>query len=315
MDTITKFFHEAQPIIAFVGTLLGVTVLGFIIRLTQLSKSARSEQIRAIGEQKKIIEERLKSSEADLARTEKWHEKEKSELQAKLAGLIDSENISLEKLFENGFLSNLENEIKNKIDSVLVKIHEFEDSTKVKVKESSQSDDPQWYIEIAKGYTATKRWREAAEYYGKYLGIKQSDWEVHFYQGVAYQNAREGKKTDFLALGAYSNAILWIPEKLNRNFKSRIYTYKGATLKRLNRLDESEAYLLLGEKYATEEYEVYDNKYNLACIYSMKRMRKEFFEKLLELSEKPGYLYLVKAHLNDYFINYANDPEFLEMVK
>jgi hypothetical protein len=42
---------------------------------------------------------------------------------------MERENISLEKLFENGFLSNLENEIKNKIDSVLVKIHEFEVSS------------------------------------------------------------------------------------------------------------------------------------------------------------------------------------------
>ncbi len=313
MESIITFLEDAQPALAFVGTLLNISVLGFIIKLTQLSKSARSEQIRAMEEQKKIVEERLKNSEADLARTEKWYEKEKSELQVKLSSLINSENVSLQKLFENGFLSSLEDEVKNKIESVLDKVNLIEND--IEVNRNTPPEDPQWYIEIAKGYTATKRWRKAAKYYGKYLDIQKNDWKVHFYQGVSYQNIRGGVETDFLASAAYSNAIMWMPEELSSNSKSRIYTYKGATLKRLTRLDEAEVFLLLGEKYACEEYEIFDNKYNLACIYAMKEKRKELFIKLLELSEKPTYLHLVRTHLDDYFINFANDPEFLELVR
>lgn len=320
MDNIIKFFEQAQPIIAFIGAALSVAVLGFIIKLTQLSKAASQDQIKAIEEQKKIIEEqkkvieeRLKNSEADLLRTQKWHEQEKSELKAKLSELMDSPNNSLEKLFENGLFENIENEIKIKITSILSEMRKIDVVSES--RESSSPEDPQWFIEMAKGYTATNNWRLAAEYYGKYLEIKQSDWQVHFYQGVAYQNAREGGQTDFLASRAYSNAVLWMPDNLERNFKSRIYTYKGASLKRLKRLDESEAYLLLGEKYAAKEYEIYDNKYNLACVYSMKRKRKELFAKLVELSENPKYLYSVTAHLEDYFANYADDPEFLELIR
>ena len=106
MTDIFKFFTDIQPIITFIGTLFSITALGFIIKLNSLSQSAKTQQINAIKEQKRIIEEqkriieeRLKNSVADLARTEKWHEKEKSELQHKLSTLMNQENISLEKFF------------------------------------------------------------------------------------------------------------------------------------------------------------------------------------------------------------------------
>jgi hypothetical protein len=92
--------------------------------------------------------------------------------------------------------------------------------------------------------------------------------------------------------------------------KARLYTYRGAMLKRLNRLDEALSDFLLAQRWATEPYETMDNQYNLACIYAMLKEKPKMMECISNLSFAPQYLHSIKH--SHYFKNYHNDPDFLD---
>ena len=85
-------------------------------------------------------------------------------------------------------------------------------------------------------------------------------------------------------------------------------------LKRLNRLDEAEADLLFAESLASAPYEVSDIKYNLAGVYALRRDRNKMMEVVAQLRSRPNQLAGIRAHLDDYFANYAHDPEFLALI-
>lgn len=168
-------------------------------------------------------------------------------------------------------------------------------------------------LEAARGLMAVGEWRDAASYLDRYIEIKPADWDAQFSRAVAYANARDGGATDVAALRAYNDAIALRPPDLEPNTLARLLTYRAAMLKRLDRLSEAEADLTQAAELATNQYEREDLTYNRACVAAMLKERDETlgFTKCLVGTR---YIGVIRAHLHDYFVHFADDPEFLALL-
>lgn len=307
----TGLFKDIQPFTSFLGAVLSLAALGFIARLYAIVKEAQEERIKAVAEQKRIVEERLKNAETDLERTEKWHERRVLDLQDQLTGLLEGEGITTHNLFADpGFADNLRLDIRDTVRSVLDEMTQLQEQA---AKQDEPITDPGWHVQMAKACTVSNDWLSAAKHYDEYLKHEEANWEVHFLRGVAYANSRGGPRTQLAGVRSYSEAIAFCPEGVDDSWRARLHTYRGALLKRLNRLDEAESELLLAERWATSSYEVTDNRYNLACIYAMKREKKKMLQYIGQLSSSREHLLALPT--KPYFANYRDDSDFLAAVQ
>ena len=223
---------------------------------------------------------------------------------------LESGGITKETLVQNIDSKALTSELK----ATIIEILENYSATITKTNEENHIDDPQIYLKLANSYSLSNNWIEAAKYYSSYLKIYPADWEVYFLRGVAYVNSRKDEETNRSALLSYDFSIAYMPVDIQPNVKARLYAYRGAVAKRLNRLDEAESFLLLANKFANADYEIYDIKYNLAAVYAMQGKRKNMIEYISDLVGRPE-MANVKAHLKDYFSKYNNDNEFRELIR
>ena len=305
-----RLFNDIQPFMSFVSAVLSFAALGFIIRLYSIVKEAQEERIKAVSEQKRIVEERLKNAKIDLERTEKWYDRKVKELKDQLTVLLEEQDITTHNLFTDpNFANSLKSDIRDTVKSVLDEMTELQEE----IAERKQSiTDPDWHIQMAKASTVSGDWLAAASHYGEYLKHDEANYEIHFLRGVAYANSRMGEKTNLAGVRSYSEAIAFCSDDVDDNFRARIHTYRGALLKRLKRLDEAESELLLAQRWATDDYEVADNHYNLACVYAMKKDKEKMLYNLRQLSSYKRSLHAIRN--NPYFHNYRDDPDLLAIV-
>lgn len=172
---------------------------------------------------------------------------------------------------------------------------------------------PQGLLQLAKWSMLRHQWDRAAKYFDQYVQQVPGDWEVQFSRGVAHANSRAGRESDFAALQAYDAALAWRPDSLDQNLFARLLIYRGAIKKRLGRLLEAEADVTLGRQQAKADYERLDATYNLAAIHAMKGEREATLAEILALKNLGG-IRLVKGHLDDYFKDFRNDPEFRRII-
>jgi len=311
---------ELQPYITAFGALLSVTTLGLVVNIVKLMSDAA--KIRA-----EILESQKKSIQEDLERTEKWHARKIEELtqemnqyKLQLKTSLGDAGINLEALVLGQPVQQLADEIKRTVEETLSdmqgtikKIYEKKDSV--------ETINPDWYLELAKGFIATGDWEEAAKQFDEYVQYDSSNWEVQFSRAVSHANSNKGYKGALLSLRAYNETIALIPansDEVDVNIRARLFAYRGAMLKRLNRLDEAEADLNIADKLATRDYEIRDIKYNLACIYALKGDRAKLMEMITSLRSQKNYrreLTAIHGHLHDYFARFANDKEFLDLIR
>jgi len=168
-------------------------------------------------------------------------------------------------------------------------------------------------LEAARGLMAVGDWEEAAGYLDRYLEANPDDWDAQFSRAVAYANIRGGAARDVAALRAYNDAITLRPADVDQNLLARLFSYRAAMFKRLERLSEAEADLNLAWELATNPYEREDITYNRACIAAMRRRRDETMGLTKSLAGTQ-YIDAIRAHLSDYFANFAHDPEFLMLL-
>lgn len=302
-DIIAKY----EPLISAASALFGVVVLGIIIRLWYLTKASMIAQTKALEEQKRVVEERLRSTQDDLARSKEWHEKEKTELQNRLSKLLADQDVTIDSLVQNPNHFDVALEVREAVKSTLREMTELE--VRAKGETSNVAFDPEWHLEKAKASTLANDWIAAAFHYDRYVTHDPDNWEIQFLRAVAHANARSGRTSDLSSLRAYNETIAIAPKELHRNTRARLHSYRGAMLKRLKRLEEAENDLLLAQKLATDDYEKSDAAYNLACVYAMVGRKKEAIEIVKRLSVQPWWKDVLRSK-KQYFENVWNDDEF-----
>lgn len=295
---------ELQPYLTAIGSLLSLAVLGFVIRLGILMRDA--ERQRAA-----ILEERLKNVREDLDRTEKWSQREKDKLnteneslRSQLEDVLSGSGLTMEALASGASLKETKNSIQDAVARLLERMESVD-------SEGDGVRNPAWHLELAKGYMASREWGKAALHFDRYVDLNPLDSEVQFSRGVAHANSRTA---DLPALRAFNEAIAFASEALESDMHARYLTYRASMLKRMKRLNEAEADLVLASKFATRDYEVHDLKYNLAAVYAMMGKRDQMLELVRELRGRRREIAAIRHHRGDYFAEFAHDQEFLEII-
>ena len=223
-------------------------------------------------------------------------------LNHQITEMLQKENVTVQRLVVDPLLRGLKKEVSEAVGTVLDHIRE------VQTQGGNTSPDPERFLQLAKAYTVAGDWRSAAEHYDAYVKLVPDKWEVHFLRAVAHANTRGGHATDLAALRAYGDATALVPDTVDVNTRARLYTYRGAMLKRLGRLDEALSDLLLSRQWAKEPYEIVDNLYNLACVHAMRQDKESMMKCLTGLSLAPQYKEVIRR--SPYFKNFRNDEDF-----
>lgn len=141
------------------------------------------------------------------------------------------------------------------------------------------------------------------------------DWEDYYILAVNLANERGSADINLAALQAYSNAIAIAPLSLPSNVRSRLYAYRGAILKRLNRLEEAHQDLVLAQRWATEGREVEDAMYNMACVLAMGDTPREALPVLKDLLQRNFNWAEIARQKRHYFGKLFGDPEFKALTR
>jgi tetratricopeptide (TPR) repeat protein len=142
----------------------------------------------------------------------------------------------------------------------------------------------------------------------------ETRWEDYYLRGVNLANRRGDTSVDVAALRAYTNAIALVPGSLPDNLRSRLYAYRGAIYKRLNRLEEAEQDLVLAQRWATEKLEIEDALYNMACVLAMGPNPQSALPLLDRLISHDGAWAQIVRSKPYYFRNVLDDPEFKKLI-
>ncbi|MCP3892803.1 MAG: hypothetical protein GY702_28595 [Desulfobulbaceae bacterium] len=297
---------EFQPYLAAIGSFLNVATFGFVIRIAQVLRNIERQRAE-------ILEDRLAGVKEDLARTEKWSDREKKELtsqneslRSQLEELLNGSGMTIEALSGGKSLQEAQKSIQQSVDVLIQSMEKIN-------KSSGGIDNPKWHLELAKGYMAKSEWSNAAKHFDFYVDSEPSDASAQFSRGVSYANIG-GNECNINALRAYNEAITFTPATIDKDMYARYFTYRGGILKRLKRLPEAYSDLQLALSLASRKYEINDIKYNLACVYAMQGNRELMLKMVSELSGDHQKLLGIQLKINDYFANYTNDDEFLDII-
>ena len=292
--------------IVYINGALNLAVIGFVIRFSLFMKTAFKEK-------EDVFQKRIDAIDEDLKRTEKWAGRNQEDLKSerdKLQNQLDKILIDADVDMNSYNLLNAVQKIGGEFKSSLKEISE-----KIEILETKPNDlNSALNISMAKAFASNGEWSKAAYQYDLATRGVSDSWELYFYKGIAYANSRGGEESYLKALQAYADAVVYLPKDIERNLRARLFIYKGALLKRLNRTKEAENYILLGLQYATANYEVNDGLYNLACIYAMNGDTDNFEKTSIKLrgqdSEKYEYL---QYRVKEYAPKFNLDKQFCEV--
>lgn len=304
--------EQLQPYLTVATTVFSVASLAFILSLMKEVRENAKERAA-------LMKERLDGAQEELQRTEKWNEREQGRLREELDRLKDQLNAALTKEGLSPQALALGRDLREAAAEARTQIQGLVDEMQQKLSafesDGDSAKEPAWGLALARGEMATGRPSSAAKLFDEYAGEDDQTWEGNFVRGVAHANAREGTESDIAALRAYNEALAFSPATLDQDMRSRLHGYRGAILKRLGRLPESEADLQLALKLATSTEERHDALYNLAGVYALGRDRSRMLEAVRGLEDDESYKSAILAHLDDYFAGYASDPELLSMLQ
>ena len=142
----------------------------------------------------------------------------------------------------------------------------------------------------------------------------QDAWQDYYMRAVNLASARYDESTNKQALLAITGAIALLPPTASDNQRSRVYCYRAAMLKRLNRLEEAAQDLVLAQRWAREPREIEDALYNLACVLAMGPEPESALPKIRELVTQNGVWREVLRDRTQYFGKLFVHPEFRELV-
>jgi len=269
-----------------------------------------------------VQDERLKRAAEEKPRTEKWAEREKAELKeqlnkakAEMDALLKSEGIDLASLSIGKQLSDSANAVRSTAEALIVEMKEKLAQLVNLEKSNGGKLNSGWELTLAMGAMASGSFDDAAAHFDAYSKNGGQSWQASLSRGVAHANARGGSKSNLASLRAYNDAIALAPLDLDPDRKARMFGYRGAMLKRMNRLQEAESDLRIALTLANAEYERTDIHYNLSCIYAMRGEKENMLAEIQTFKNNRKYLNAVYAHRHDYFLKFANDPELVSAIQ
>lgn len=252
------------------------------------------ERIDVIGESTEIFEKTIQRQKINLDALNIENEKLKEQL---TDANIDPQSYYIENVVVNG-----NDELKSKIKTMTDKIETL--------MQKNSDDNFELHLSLANAYAINEDWKKSAEQFEIVTRLKNTSWELYFSQGIAFANSRMGRESHLKALQSYSSAIVFLPDEIDNNIKARLYIYKGAMLKRLNRIKEAEYNIKLGLEYAVNKYEINDGLYNLSCVYAIQNEKDKYYKISTELENKDSriYAYLLKR-LDEYAPEFKKELE------
>lgn len=330
--------EEITPYASIITAVFSLGTLGFLINIANLIRNAAKDKVEVLEARntsvlneaktqqelakshRELLEERNKTLKEQIELTEKWHSRSIEELQIELEKnkeqlkqSFNDAGISLETLLSEsskGITEKVKQSLEVVVSDMLVKVE--------KINQLTESVNPELYLEMGKGLLATGEWKKAAEQFNKYIEYYPTDWEAQFSKAISFANSRENAESNLSALRACNEAIALFPVNGEKNLKARLFSYRAAMLKRLNRLEESKADLSVAQKLASDDYEILDIKYNLACVYALENDSENLFKTIQSLKNHSGHKKQLKAihwHLPDYFALFSNNKEFLKLIE
>ncbi len=307
--------QDLQPYLTAISAALSVATLGLIVSLVKGVRDNAQDHLAA-------KEERLKGVVEDNTRLKEWSEREKAQLIAKLeeAGsqvdsLLRKEGIDPSALVAGKRLSDSAASLRATVQALTTEMQETISKLADLGGQPAEGRTASAQRTIAMVELASGRYGDAANQYDAYAATGSASWDDHLSRGVSHANARQGRSSDLAALLAYNDAIALAPDELDDNWRAKLFTYRGAMLKRLGRLIEADNDLLISSRLATEEHERLDAHYNLACVYAMQGRSEDMYAQLAKLQSSRSSMANVASHLHDYFVRYRSEPQFLSMLK
>jgi tetratricopeptide (TPR) repeat protein len=232
-------------------------------------------------------------------------------LQKQLAEVLKSGGINIDFLLNNSSLQNLTSDFTSKVEVITKKLEHVQEV--IESNRKYEIADNEYHLSVGNGFLVNKEWKKAAHHLEIASLSQPEDWNLHLTIGICYANIRGGRLTNIKSIEAYTRAIIHIPV-IDKEVKGKTYIYRGAMLKRINKLDEAELDVKFGLSQTKSKRFQSDGLYNLACIYAMRNDREELFQVMNKLKPTNAYMNTIRHHLKDYFKNFENDKEFIDFI-
>jgi Flp pilus assembly protein TadD len=296
----------------------GITVLVFVIKQVRDAASDRGDvfkqQIEALKSENEVLRQRLNLKD-DSHSVEKMRINQ--ELESLRSRIEKSVPVTLEEIAERP--SGKPGVVLSAVDATEL------DAAASKMKaiisdlvEIDPVDAPahisQYRRSVAKAAIVSGNYVEAAEQLGKLSSAPSADWSAYLREGVAYANQRGGSDTNLKALRAYSQAIALAPHDLDADRLGKLFIYRGAMLKRLNRLLEARNDLSVALSLVKDSALLMDAHYNVASIEAASGNHSAAIEHLGKIAHNDAYLQLVRHHRKDYFAGLEGNSAFEKLV-
>lgn len=307
-----------QPYFSLINAIISLAVLGIVFNLIKTHRETTTERINALKDRLDGSKEDSERKDAWFAREKEQLEKENNEKEKRILGLklkldeaLQNADVTFQNLAQGKSLKQSSVEVQSLIDELASKLSSQLESLIAEKKESLLVSESK--LTIAKAQMASGNFVAAAENFDGYTlnNFREDDWEIYFSKAVNLANLRQGKETNLSSVQAYNDAINNLPNNINFNIKARLFGYRAAILKRLNRLDEALADLNIAIKYATDEYELDDINYNFSCVYALQANKEQMLAAMAKIKGK-HFIRSIKFHLSDYFKEFKDDSGFLE---
>lgn len=108
----------------------------------------------------------------------------------------------------------------------------------------------------------------------------------------------------------YCEAVAYAPKDIDENLKSRLFTYRGAMLKRLNRPSDALPDIEYGLSLAQKDREKGDALYNQACVFAQLGETARLYDTMRTMKAYPQFFAYALADTEGYFAGYSGDDKF-----
>lgn len=301
---LLAFLQQIQPFLAPVAAVASLATLGFILRLAGLIKSNERARADVIEEHLKFEKAQKDEANARADRISKDLTTENDRLRSELSNRLSEAGFSLDAFVTGTAIDELKQAVAENISDLVQRMEE-------RSGHLNDEKPPQWYLELAKAHMVQSDWLQAADNFDEYLLHNPSDFDVQFARGVALANSRQGTKTELRAYRSYCEAVAFVPNNIDENLKSRLFTYRGAMLKRLNRPSDALPDIEYGFSLAKQDREKGDALYNLACVFAQLGETTRLYDTMRLMKGYPQFLTYALADAEGYFANYSHDEKFL----